>query len=112
MIFGGGRLVAYLRIFAEVGRAVARSCWAYIRWIECSQSYDWMWIPSRRIFSMVFRVASGALLLLMSMASGSATVTIYDDAGGQIGEYLDRFHALRRSGEQVIIDGTCASACA
>jgi hypothetical protein len=61
---------------------------------------------------MVFRVASGALLLLMSMASGSATVTIYDDPGGQIGEYLDRFHALRRSGEQVIIDGTCASACA
>jgi hypothetical protein len=67
---------------------------------------------SRRIFSMVFRVASGALLLLMSMASGSATVTIYDDPGGQIGEYLDRFHALRRSGEHVIIDGTCASACA
>jgi len=61
---------------------------------------------------MVFRQVSGALLLSMSMASASATVKIYDDQGGQIGEYLDRYHALRASGEHVIIDGTCASACA
>jgi hypothetical protein len=61
---------------------------------------------------MVFREISGALLLLMSMASASATVRIYDDPGGQIGQYLDRYHALRASGEHVIIDGACASACA
>jgi hypothetical protein len=61
---------------------------------------------------MVFRQVSGLLLLLMSMVPASATVRIYDDSGGQIGQYLDRYHALRASGEQVIIDGTCASACA
>jgi hypothetical protein len=51
------------------------------------------------------------LLLIMSMASAFATVRIRDDRGGQIGEYFARYQALRVSGEQVVIDGTCASAC-
>lgn len=41
----------------------------------------------------------------------SATVRITDDEGGQIGAYWTRYMALRASGEQVVIDGTCASAC-
>jgi hypothetical protein len=52
-----------------------------------------------------------AMLLTMGVASASATVRIYDDRGGQIGAYLSKYHALRESGERVMIDGTCASAC-
>src|SRR5271154_675989 len=56
-------------------------------------------------------IFAAMLLLIMSMASAFATVRIYDDLGGQIGEYLAKYQALRVSGEQVVIDGTCASAC-
>ena len=41
----------------------------------------------------------------------SAAVRIADDGGGNIGAYYSRFSALRNSGEQVIIDGSCLSAC-
>jgi hypothetical protein len=57
------------------------------------------------------RVAAAAMLLTMNVSSASATVRISDDRGGQIGDYLTKYHALRENGEQVMIDGTCASAC-
>jgi hypothetical protein len=56
-------------------------------------------------------VLAAMLLTLISVAPTFATVRISDDPGGQIGAYLDKYHALRASGDQVIIDGTCASAC-
>ena len=33
------------------------------------------------------------------------------DKGGQIGPYLARYQQIRRSGERVVIDGACFSAC-
>lgn len=51
------------------------------------------------------------LLLMMNIASASATVRVYDDLGGRIGDYLAKYQALRASGDRVVIDGTCASAC-
>jgi hypothetical protein len=59
------------------------------------------------------RVAAAAMLVLLTVnfASAFATVRISDDRGGQIGDYLNKYHALRENGEQVMIDGTCASAC-
>src|SRR6185437_10246927 len=33
------------------------------------------------------------------------------DTGGQIGPYLDHLSVLRSSGERVVIDGPCLSAC-
>jgi hypothetical protein len=51
------------------------------------------------------------LFLMTGIAAASAAVRIYDDPGGQIGDYLAKFRALRSSGERVEIDGTCASAC-
>jgi hypothetical protein len=36
---------------------------------------------------------------------------ILDDSGGRIGNYLNKYQALRKSGRGVAIDGTCASAC-
>ena len=31
--------------------------------------------------------------------------------GGKIGAYVDKYQGLRSSGQKVIIDGLCASAC-
>ena len=52
-----------------------------------------------------------AVLLLASVAASQAVVRIADDRGGRIGTYVDRYQGLRTSGETVIIDGLCASAC-
>ena len=38
-------------------------------------------------------------------------VRIGEDRGGRIGTYVDKYQGLRSSGETVIIDGLCASAC-
>jgi hypothetical protein len=57
------------------------------------------------------RAAVAAILLISSVAIASATYRIYDDRGGQIGEYLAKYRALRASGERIVIEGTCASAC-
>ncbi|HEY6258197.1 MAG TPA: hypothetical protein VIY51_20640 [Xanthobacteraceae bacterium] len=40
-----------------------------------------------------------------------ATVRITSDPGGQIGPYLEKLQSLRNSGQNVIIDGPCLSAC-
>ena len=55
--------------------------------------------------------AAMLVLLTMNVASAFATVRISDDRGGQIGDYLSKYHALRENGDRVEIDGTCASAC-
>jgi hypothetical protein len=52
-----------------------------------------------------------AVLLLASLGASQAVVRIADDRGGRIGTYVDRYQGLRTSGETVIIDGLCASAC-
>jgi hypothetical protein len=36
---------------------------------------------------------------------------IAEDRGGQIGHYLQAFTTLRSSGESVVVDGNCLSAC-
>ncbi len=51
------------------------------------------------------------VLLLAGVGASQAVVRIADDRGGRIGTYVDRYQDLRTSGEQVIIDGLCASAC-
>ena len=52
-----------------------------------------------------------AVLLIGCMGASHAVVRIADDRGGRIGTYVDRYQDLRQSGETVIIDGLCASAC-
>ena len=56
-------------------------------------------------------LALGALLTSFVVSSASATVRIVGDAGGQIGPYLERLVTMRSSGERVVIDGPCLSAC-
>jgi hypothetical protein len=60
---------------------------------------------------MKFGALSGALLALFAITSASATVRIHDDSGGRIDRYLHRFTKLRQSGERVVVDGSCNSAC-
>lgn len=50
-------------------------------------------------------------ILLAGIGASDAAVRIVADPGGRIGTYLDRYQGLRSSGEMVIIDGYCASAC-
>ena len=52
-----------------------------------------------------------AALLLAGVGASHAAVRIADDRGGQIGSYVSKFQRLRSSGQSVIIDGLCASAC-
>ena len=52
-----------------------------------------------------------AVLLLAGVGASQAVVRIADDRGGRIGTYVDKYQGLRTSGETVIIDGLCASAC-
>jgi len=61
---------------------------------------------------MKFLTGLLAVVLLIAGAGAShAVVRIADDRGGRIGTYVDRDQGLRSSGEYVIIDGLCASAC-
>src|SRR5882757_2074036 len=52
-----------------------------------------------------------AIATALTLSSASATVRIVSDHGGQIGPYLEQLAALRHSGEHVVIDGPCLSAC-
>ena len=54
----------------------------------------------------------GAALFIASLTTGaSATMRISDDVGGRIGAYVDQYSEIRNSGERVVIDGACLSAC-
>jgi hypothetical protein len=60
----------------------------------------------------LFGAAVAALMISnASVSSATAAVRIKADPGGQIGPYLENLAALRSSGERVIIDGPCLSAC-
>ena len=52
-----------------------------------------------------------AMLLAAYATPAAATMRISEDRGGQIGRYLQAFAMLRSSGERVVIDGNCLSAC-
>jgi hypothetical protein len=52
-----------------------------------------------------------ALLLSTLAAPISAEVRILASPGGEVGPFLDLFAQVRASGERVVIDGPCLSAC-
>src|SRR4029079_2114494 len=53
----------------------------------------------------------GAAVLALTVSSASATMRISEDRGGQIVRYLQAYAAVRSSGENVVVDGSCLSAC-
>ena len=58
-------------------------------------------------------LATLALLLaaLVCAAPACAEVRILASPGGEVGPFLDLFARVRASGERVVIDGPCLSAC-
>jgi hypothetical protein len=59
--------------------------------------------------ALVLAVALSSFLL--PAAPASAAVLIGGDNGGKMEDYTSRYRQVRDSGEQVVIDGTCMSAC-
>ena len=52
-----------------------------------------------------------AILLILNVSEASSAVRIRNDRGGLIGTYIVKYQRLASSGQSVIIDGLCASAC-
>ncbi len=59
----------------------------------------------------VWTAVTGAAMMALAILPASATMRITSDPGGQIGPYLENLASLRSSGEHVVIDGPCLSAC-
>jgi hypothetical protein len=56
-------------------------------------------------------IGIAALMGALATPPAQAEVRILGSRGGQVGPFLDLFEKLRASGERVIIDGPCLSAC-
>jgi hypothetical protein len=63
----------------------------------------------RRLAKVAALTAAGFIALVAG--SAVAAVRIDGDPGGRIDQYLSRFEALRGTGERVVVDGPCNSAC-
>lgn len=57
------------------------------------------------------RVLFAVVLSLISLVPASAEVRIRASAGGYVEDYRNLFARVRQSGERVVIDGPCLSAC-
>src|SRR5919106_3051600 len=64
---------------------------------------------SARNFAGTFAI--GAALSLIVPAQGLADILIRSSPGGEIEAHLRYFDRVKRSGERVVIDGPCLSAC-
>jgi len=56
-------------------------------------------------------VLAGALASALVVCAASADVRIVSDPGGEVSTYIQKFRQIRASGERVVIDGPCLSAC-
>ncbi len=52
-----------------------------------------------------------ALFVLAGIGASDAAMRIAQDPGGRIEAYVGKYQGVRSSGERVIIDGSCVSAC-
>lgn len=54
---------------------------------------------------------ASAFVLAVSIGVASADMRIVSDPGGEVSSYVERFQEVRESGEHIVIDGPCLSAC-
>jgi hypothetical protein len=59
----------------------------------------------------IIRLVMVTAALAAAIAPLRAEVRILASPGGQVGPFLDMFDRVRESGERVVIDGPCLSAC-
>src|SRR5262245_43010408 len=63
------------------------------------------------ITRLIFTAVLAAALWLFATMLARAEIRILASPGGQVGPFLDLFDEVRASGERVVIDGPCMSAC-
>jgi hypothetical protein len=63
------------------------------------------------IMRIVFTLLLAVALWVFATMLARADVRILASPGGQVGPFLDLFEKVRNSGERVVIDGPCLSAC-
>jgi hypothetical protein len=61
--------------------------------------------------ALVPRAITALLMLILSVIAARADLRIVSSPGGEVSSYLQLFASIRQSGERVIIDGPCLSAC-
>jgi hypothetical protein len=57
------------------------------------------------------RILVAAFALCAGFTSARAEVRILSSPGGQVGPFIELFDKVRQTGERVVIDGPCLSAC-
>jgi hypothetical protein len=68
------------------------------------------WVLKRNEGSMR-RALCAALFFLVGFNPALGEVQIEASTGGEVSHYLELFAVLRQSGERIVIDGPCYSAC-
>jgi|ERR1700681_979318 len=63
----------------------------------------------RTAFTRIIQLAT--ILCTLASPPAQAEVRILASPGGEVGPFLDLFERVRASGERVVIDGPCLSAC-
>lgn len=63
------------------------------------------------ITRIVFTIVLAVALWIFASLLAHAEVRILSSPGGQVGPFLDLFEQVNKSGERVVIDGPCLSAC-
>ena len=61
--------------------------------------------------SLMAGALASALVSVLASSLASAEVRIGDDPGGEVASYLHKYQQIRDSGQRVVIDGPCLSAC-
>jgi hypothetical protein len=56
-------------------------------------------------------IAAGALASIFFASGASAEMRIVNDPGGEVSAYVQKFQEMRASGDRIVIDGPCLSAC-
>jgi hypothetical protein len=63
------------------------------------------------ITRIIMTVILAAVLWVFASLLARADVRLVASPGGEVGPFLDLFEEVRNSGERVVIDGPCLSAC-
>src|SRR5215470_17903913 len=63
------------------------------------------------VMRIVFTLLLAVALWVFATMLARADVRILASPGGQVGPFIDLFEKVRNSGERVVIDGPCLSAC-
>src|SRR5665213_3535028 len=56
-------------------------------------------------------LAALVVVTVLGAPAAADEVRILSSRGGEVGQFIDMFEHLRKSGDRVVIDGPCLSAC-